>query len=108
VEAWQISGGPAWLESDRFNIVANAPGEGTPSSDQVQQILRTLLADRFQLKVHLEMREAPVYALVVDKKGPKVKPSTASGSMLSLGGVRTVQMTFQKQTHGIPCASAFE
>jgi hypothetical protein len=39
-----------------------------------------LESDRFQLKIHFEKREGPVYALVVDKKGPKVKPSTAAGT----------------------------
>jgi uncharacterized protein (TIGR03435 family) len=99
VEPWQISGGPAWLESDRLNIVANALGEGKPTSDQVQQMLQSLLADRFQLKVHREKREGPVYTLIVDKKGPKLKPSTSADSTFTLGGrARTVLMTFQKQT----------
>jgi uncharacterized protein (TIGR03435 family) len=99
VEPWQISGGPVWMETDRFNIVANAPGESAPTPEQVRQMLRTLLADRFQLKVHREKREGPVYALVVDKKGPKLTPSTASDSTFSAGGgARAVRLTFQKQT----------
>jgi hypothetical protein len=72
VEPWQISGGPAWLESDRFNIVANAPGDVRPTDDQIQRMLQSLLADRFQLKVHRDRRERLIYALVVDKKGPKL------------------------------------
>ncbi len=51
---YQISGGPSWMDSDsdRFDIVANAPGEGTPTGDDVRRMLQTLLADRFQLKLH--------------------------------------------------------
>jgi len=99
VEPWQISGGPVWMETDRFNIVANAPGERTPTQEQIRQMLRTLLADRFQLKVHREKKEGPVYALVVDKKGPKLTPSTSADSTFSTGGgVRGVRLTFQRQT----------
>jgi uncharacterized protein (TIGR03435 family) len=99
VEPWQISGGPVWLETDRFDVSANAPGEGTPSPDQIRQMLQTLLADRFQLKVRFEKKEGLVYALVVDKHGPKLKPSNSADSSFTLGGrARTVQLTFQKQT----------
>jgi uncharacterized protein (TIGR03435 family) len=99
VEPWQILGGPVWMETDRFNIAANAPGESAPAPEQVRQMLQTLLADRFQLKVHREKREGPVYALVVDKKGPKLTLSTSADSTFTLGGgVRGVRLTFQKQT----------
>lgn len=99
VESWQISGGPVWLDTDRFNIVANAPGEGSPTGEQVRQMLQTLLAERFQLKVHREKKERPVYALVVDKHGPKLKPGTSADSSFTAGGrARTVQLTFQKRT----------
>jgi uncharacterized protein (TIGR03435 family) len=99
VEPWQISGGPVWMETDRFNIAANAPGESAPTPEQVRQMLQTLLADRFQLKLHREKKEGPVYALVVDRKGPKLTPSTSADSTFTLGGgLRGVRLTFQKQT----------
>jgi uncharacterized protein (TIGR03435 family) len=74
---YQISGGPNWMDSDsdRFDIVANSPGEGTPSGDDVRRMLQTLLADRFQLKLHRESQERPVFALVVAKSRPKLKES---------------------------------
>jgi bla regulator protein blaR1 len=68
---FQISGGPAWLDADRYNIVAKP--EGTPSRDQAGPNLQKLLADRFHLKFHRESKEMPVYALVVGKNGPKLK-----------------------------------
>jgi uncharacterized protein (TIGR03435 family) len=80
----QISGGPSWIGSDRYDVVAKAEGEGTLSHDRAMQMLQTLLADRFQLKVHRETRETPVYELVVGKNGPKLKhvgPDTTGGSM---------------------------
>jgi uncharacterized protein (TIGR03435 family) len=99
VEPWQISAGPVWLRTDPFEIVAKAPGDASPTPEQLRLMLQTLLADRFQLKVHREKREGPVYALVVDKKGPKLTPSTAADSTFSAGGgTRAVRLTFQKRT----------
>ncbi len=65
---YQLSGGPAWLDSDRFDLEAKAEGAG---ENQLRQMLQTLLAERFKLVVHRETKEMPVYALVVDKNGPK-------------------------------------
>jgi uncharacterized protein (TIGR03435 family) len=60
---FQISGGPGWLASDRFDVEAKA--EGDPPLDQKRLMLRTLLAERFKLTVHTETRELPIYALVM-------------------------------------------
>lgn len=99
VEGWQVYGGPDWRDSQLFNIVANAPGERAPTMEQVRQMLQTLLADRFRLKVHREKKQSPVYALVVAKNGPKLKASTAYQPSYSLGGRgRTVQLISQKTT----------
>lgn len=66
----QISGGPEWLNSERWTIEAKADRRGT--SDELHAALARLLEDRFQLKVRHETRELPVYLLTVDKKGPKM------------------------------------
>jgi uncharacterized protein (TIGR03435 family) len=71
-----ISGGPGWVESDRYDILAKAPGEFRPNLNAQMAMLRKLLADRFQLTFHREPRELPVYALTVAKGGPKLKEST--------------------------------
>jgi uncharacterized protein (TIGR03435 family) len=71
----QISGSPGWAESDRYDITAKAEGEGKITPDELRRMLQALLTDRFQLKVHHEAQEAPIYALVVGKNGPKFKPS---------------------------------
>lgn len=79
----QIDGGPAWLTSRRFDIQAKAadPLMGLPA---MRPMLKALLADYFQLKVHMEVREMPIYALVVARTdgqlGPKITPSTADCS----------------------------
>lgn len=89
----QLTGGPKWLDEDRFDIVAKTgdeqPGDpfeadkaGRPSRGQL--MLRALLADRFKVVVHSEPRELPIYALVLAKKdgafGPKLKRSEADCS----------------------------
>ncbi len=67
---FQLSGGPGWLR-DRYVIQAKAP-EGHFSEAQVRLMLQNLLAERFQLKLHRETKDMPVYALMVGKNGPKV------------------------------------
>jgi uncharacterized protein (TIGR03435 family) len=88
VQDFQVSGGPGWVGSDRFGIeakVLDAPVGPPPDflkmSEQERNqylernrvMLRGLLEDRFQLKVHHESKDMPVYALVVAKGGPKLK-----------------------------------
>jgi uncharacterized protein (TIGR03435 family) len=68
-----VTGGPAWIDSDRFDIVAKA-GQTTPPDD-LRQMLQTLLAERFKLVVHQEPKMMPAYALVVGKSGPKLQAS---------------------------------
>lgn len=81
VEYYQLTGGPAWLETDRFDIEAKA--EGDPTKAQMMTMLQALLADRFQLKVHRESKEGNVYALTVAKNGPKLGPPTGERSYIS-------------------------
>jgi uncharacterized protein (TIGR03435 family) len=69
--------GPDWLAQQRFDIAAKIP-DGV-SSDAVAGMLQTLLADRFQLAVHRDMKEFSVYALGVGKGGPKLKESADAG-----------------------------
>jgi uncharacterized protein (TIGR03435 family) len=73
---FQVIGGPGWIKLDRFDINARAP-EGT--TGRPDPMLRTLLADRFKLRVHPETKQERVYALVLartDRRlGPKLTPS---------------------------------
>jgi uncharacterized protein (TIGR03435 family) len=67
IQPFQISGGPAWLDSARYDI--SAKPETAPKADELPLMIRALLEDRFQLKHHAETKELPVYALVVKKEG---------------------------------------
>jgi len=75
IKDYQLSGGPGWLDSDRFDIEAKA---GTASGDaELRAMLRTLLTERFKLVLHHETKEMSVYNLLVGKGGvkfPEVKP----------------------------------
>lgn len=67
----QITGGPAWLDTDLFDVDAKA--DHSYSLDDLHAMFQNLLADEFKLKFHKEIKEGPVYALVVDKGGSKMK-----------------------------------
>lgn len=82
-----ITGGPSWVRSERFEIQALAPeGARIYSLDEfmkgdapgLEKMLRSLLAERFQLMVRNVTKEVPGYALVPAKDGPKLKRSTAA------------------------------
>jgi bla regulator protein blaR1 len=75
VEGYQILGGPSWASSQSYDIVAKA--EDRASNAQLKLMLQTLLADRFQLKLHHEMKDLPVYSIVIAKGGPRLKKSAA-------------------------------
>jgi bla regulator protein blaR1 len=77
VEDNQILGAPSWLGSARYDIEAKVSSSDTDalhdlSPDQRRLMLQPLLADRFQLKVHTEVRDLPVLTLVIAKGGPKL------------------------------------
>jgi uncharacterized protein (TIGR03435 family) len=72
VPAGQITG-PDWIAQERFDIAAKLP-DGA-SSDQVPEMLQALLSNRFQLQVHHDSKEFPVYVLSVAKGGPKLQES---------------------------------
>jgi len=66
--------GPGWLDTEKFDIAATYPAP--KPRQQMQDMLRKTLAERFGLQVHYEPRELESYALVVAKKGAKLKPNT--------------------------------
>jgi uncharacterized protein (TIGR03435 family) len=72
-----ISGGPAWSETDRYDVIAATPGELRPVYEEQMRMLRNLLNDRFNLKFHRGTRDFAIYQLTIGKGGPKLKPSSA-------------------------------
>ena len=63
IHEFQLAGGPRWITTDRFDVVATAPGD--PDSETVRALLRSLLEERFALATHTETKELPVSRLIV-------------------------------------------
>jgi uncharacterized protein (TIGR03435 family) len=83
-----LAGGPAWLDKDRYDVLAKPQENDNPTGSkrsfeedfrQIRLKMRSLLADRFQLVAHHETRQLPINALVVAKGGPHLTPSTSEG-----------------------------
>ena len=70
--AFQVSGGPSWIGTERWDIQAKVDGEMPIPWDQFVQMLRALIEDRFQLSVRRETKEMAIYELVVAKSGSKL------------------------------------
>jgi uncharacterized protein (TIGR03435 family) len=89
VRTFQISG-PDWINANRFDVLAKLPQGASP--DQVPEMLQSLLADRFQLKLRRETKEFPVFALTTAKAGPKLEPRPADWDPSSNSTTRPVSM----------------
>ena len=74
VQYSQISG-PAWIDSDKFDITAKADAAAT--DEQMKLMLQTLLADRFRLTFHHQDKELKAFVLTIAKGGAKVTPAAA-------------------------------
>lgn len=88
----QIIGGPVWIDTQRFDIVAKVDDaevarmdkmEGSESDREWDRMLQSLLADRFQLRATHGQRALPVFALVVTRSGPKIKSTPEKSSSAS-------------------------
>src|SRR5471032_2799156 len=83
LQDFQITGGPGWLGSDHFDIIAKVP-DGTPAPQgppapgsapsPLQLMLRSLLAERFKLTLHNETKDSPIYALVLARSDGRLGP----------------------------------
>jgi uncharacterized protein (TIGR03435 family) len=73
VRDFQITGGPGWINSDRFDIEAKVENPAEMTMESYPLLLQGLLAERLHLKTHTEKKELPIYELVVGKDGSKLK-----------------------------------
>ena len=100
IKDFQLSGAPAWVSSERFDIVANVDEthfeqlEKLSRDDQLHQVqllIQSLLADRFKLKVTRETKELPIMTLVAEKNASKLaqfavqRPSSKPADLISTG-----------------------
>jgi uncharacterized protein (TIGR03435 family) len=84
VRDFQVSGGPSWLGSVEFDIVAKP--EGDASGEKILAMTRSLLTERFNLTLHRESKELPVLALMIANGGPRLHPSVSKGGPEIRGG----------------------
>jgi uncharacterized protein (TIGR03435 family) len=77
VQAFQVVGGPGWVNSDGYDMEAKP--EGNIDRKQMWLMVQTLLADRFKLALHRETRELPAYVLTVTRAGLKQAPPKEGG-----------------------------
>lgn len=75
----QVEGGPKWLDDEYFDIEAHA--EGVHSKEDLQAMFRTLLADRFALRLHTVEREGKVFALRVNGTTSRMQPNPQGPGM---------------------------
>ncbi|MEG9431617.1 TIGR03435 family protein [Terriglobus sp. ADX1] len=87
----QIVGGPAWMETDKFDIVTGEPdAPGAPTGAQVKAMLRKLMAQRFGLKFHEGKQQMSAYVLTVAKDG--IKMTKTDGDEHSGGGFQFTKL----------------
>jgi len=73
----QISGGPGWVEDEKYDITAKPEIAGSPSTKQLKGMIRGLLAERFGLTSHFEQKEMQVYAIMQSKDGARIAEETS-------------------------------
>jgi len=88
VRSVQITGGPRWIDSEHYDVVARPPHDGDRSNERNRIRMRALLAERFQLVLHTETKAMPVYALVVAKNGPRLEVSKGDNAQRGIHGQR--------------------
>jgi bla regulator protein BlaR1 len=84
VRDFQVSGGPGWVDSDQYDIVAKPQGDIT--SQSILEMTRNLLAERFNLRLHRETKEMTAFSLTVAKGGAKLQRSEGSAGPEIRGG----------------------
>jgi uncharacterized protein (TIGR03435 family) len=103
----EVTGGPAWMDADRFDVLAKAPAEHSIDADasfrKTWSMIQALLADRFKLKLHEESRDRPVYALMLATSdgapGPKLQKTD-----IDCGAVMMGQRPTPRPGQGPPCS----
>jgi len=100
IQRVRVLGGPAWADSDQFDIVAKAESPET-TRDEIRVMLQNLLSERFKLVVHRETRQAASYSLVRANGGAKLKaarPDRKAGMVHTTSPRGTTQTVFESSS----------
>ncbi len=95
IQRVRVLGGPNWLDSDLYDLVAKAE-KSDASPDEIRSMFQTLLADRFQLKIHRETKVLTVYSLEVGRNGSKLIEAKVGEAAAVIGNAPTGGLTVQK------------
>jgi uncharacterized protein (TIGR03435 family) len=104
----QITGGPAWMDSDRFDIMATMAAGTT--GDDMRAMVQSLLTEAFKLRVHTETRELPAYVLTVarsDKVGPQLRALPVDCEVLRAARLKGEAPPMPSPTPGAPTPECF-
>lgn len=85
VQVKEIVNGPAWIDSERYDIEAVPDAPGTPNVEQLRLMVKKLLTERFKLTFHQEKRDLSAYVLTATKGGEKLTPNGTKGPLPGLG-----------------------
>jgi uncharacterized protein (TIGR03435 family) len=97
LKMYQVTGGPAWAETDRWDIVAKASGDGVLTKAQAAKMLQSLLEERFQLKLRPVAKTVALYELRQSSAPHKLKESSPDAeSYLVLTGGALTRITVSK------------
>ena len=94
-----VTGGPAWLDTERFDLIART---APTSKDNLRLMLQTLLGQRFKLALKHTSKTEPVFALTVGKDGPKLQPSASSEKACPEASGPPSQLHFACRGYTIP------
>jgi uncharacterized protein (TIGR03435 family) len=86
IHARQVVDGPAWIESELFDITAKPEHPGVPNLPQLATMVQKLLKERFGLAFRKDKRELSAYVLTVVKTGPKLTKNESGGLLPGFGG----------------------
>ena len=102
----QIINGPAWMETDKFDITGQPDLPGSPNAAQIKIMMRKLLQSRFSMKYHMDKKEMSAYVLSVAKTGPKLTKSGGDPNdpgaffFTKLGNLTVRNQTMADVAHG--------
>ena len=98
VQSKQVVGGPAWMDTDHFDLSAQPDLEGQPNDKQWKDMIKKLLADRFQMKFHPDKRELSAYVLSVAPGGQKMTKSESDNPLPGLFFTKLGTLTVRNAT----------
>src|SRR5689334_23438061 len=99
MHARQVTGGPSWIETEKYDILAKPDAPGIPNGPQVRWMVQKLLSERFGLEFHREKRELSTYLITVDKAGVKMaKVEENRGNLPGFGSRGAGRMAVRNST----------